>query len=326
MTELRPVWRPLTLDDAEAAAGLQAAAEAVDDMGESYSPQDFREELSASGVDLERGTVGAFADGQMVALGVLLARTAADPVHEMHLWGVVHPEFRGRGLGTWLLEWAQQSAPEISRLRFPGAPLDLRAPVHEKLPDHGALLESFGYQADHYDFGMLRRITPRDARDEPALPEGFALVEFGPDVAEEFRLAHNEGFVPDHPGSTVATPDVFAERTGSSSFRADLSFGLRDPASGTLGGYVLCYYYEADTASTGLRDLHFNYIGTRREFRGRGVAGALIATAVHAAAKQGFDTASLGVLAKNPTGALRLYRRLGFEVRRTFVTYIKRDL
>ena len=152
---------------------------------------------------------------------------------------------------------------------------------------------------------------------------GVVPTTLDAEVAEEFRVTHNEAFVPDHPGSTFVPPEVFAERTGGVAFRADLTFGLRHDDSGALAGYVLCYSYDADTQATGLRDVYINYLCTRREFRGRGLAGALIGTVVHEAAGQGFDTVSLGVLADNPTGALSVYRRTGFEPRRTFITYTK---
>lgn len=323
MIDPSPVWRVLTVADADAAAELRVAGEAVDDMGESYSAEEFVEDLSASAIDPKHGVVGAFAEGRMVAMGVLHARTAADPVHEMFFWGTVHPEFRGRGIGAGLMAWADEAAPQISELRFPGAPLKVLAPAYDKMPDHLALLESHGYRPERYEFGMLRRISPDEREQAPALPEGFTLVPFGPGVAEEFRVAHNEAFVPDHPGSTFVPPEVFAERTGGSSFRADLTFGLRHNDSGALAGYAMCHYYDADTKATGLRDVYINYLGTRREFRGRGVGGALIGTVVHEAAKQDFDTVSLGVLADNPSGALSVYQKAGFEARRTFITYAK---
>lgn len=323
MTDPSLVWRVLTVEDAEAAAELRQASEAVDDMGESYSAEDFVDDLSSSGIDAERGIVGAFVDGRLAAMALLHARTAAEPVHEMFLWGTVRPEFRGRGIGAGILAWADRTAPEISELRFPGAPVRLQAPAFDKMPDHLALLEAHGYAAEHYEFGMLRRISPDEADRDPVLPAGFALVAFGPEVAEEFRVTHNEAFVPDYPGATFVPPQVFAERIGSAAFRADLTFGLRHTESGALGGYALCYYYDADTVATGLRDVYINYLGTRREFRGRGVAGALIGAVVHTAAGLGFDTASLGVLADHPTGALSVYQGAGFETQRTFVTYVK---
>jgi mycothiol synthase len=72
---------------------------------------------------------------------------------------------------------------------------------------------------------------------------------------------------------------------------------------------------------TGLRDAYISYVGTRREHRRRGVGSGLLSAVLHAAAKDGMDTASLGVQADNPSGALGAYKHAGFEVRRTFVVY-----
>jgi ribosomal protein S18 acetylase RimI-like enzyme len=57
-----------------------------------------------------------------------------------------------------------------------------------------------------------------------------------------------------------------------------------------------------------------NSVGTRRAWRGRGVATALLQEVLHAAAgaEDGLERAILGVDAENPTGALRVYRALGF--------------
>ena len=41
------------------------------------------------------------------------------------------------------------------------------------------------------------------------------------------------------------------------------------------------------------------------------------------AREAGFDTASLGVDSQNPTGALGIYERTGFTVRRTWINYAR---
>ena len=57
-----------------------------------------------------------------------------------------------------------------------------------------------------------------------------------------------------------------------------------------------------------------NTVGTRRAWRGKGVASWLMTESLRriAAADDGFERAILGVDAENPTGALSVYRRLGF--------------
>jgi GNAT superfamily N-acetyltransferase len=54
-------------------------------------------------------------------------------------------------------------------------------------------------------------------------------------------------------------------------------------------------------------------IFTRRPWRGRGVAGALIVRNLRLLRERGMTEAALGVDAENPSGALRLYERFGFR-------------
>ena len=50
----------------------------------------------------------------------------------------------------------------------------------------------------------------------------------------------------------------------------------------------------------------------RREFRGRGIAQALLADAMRRFAAAGMEVASLDVDSENPTGALALYVKMGY--------------
>ena len=77
---------------------------------------------------------------------------------------------------------------------------------------------------------------------------------------------------------------------------------------------MLCAAYPQDW-ETVPREAWVNTVGTRRAWRGRGVAPWLLTESLErvAASDTGFERAILGVDSDNPTGALRLYRRLGFE-------------
>ena len=316
MRLMEPEWRTLTRDDAEALAELSAAAEAVDKIDDHYGAEDFAEDLESHANDPVDGSRGGFVDGRLVVAGMLHARTAADPAHSMFFWGLVHPEFRRRGLGKALTEWALGAGARITERRFPGAPGELLAPVADSLPGNAALFQACGFAADRYEFGMTMPLAGREAA-KARVPEGFTLLNYEDALAEEFRETHNIAFVPDHPGSTVQTVESWPHVAdpSSPSFRQDFSFGLRDNGNGLLAGYLFARYFEADTAATGRRDLYLNYIGTRREYRGRGIASTLIDTAADGAAAAGFDSVSLHVYADNPSGALGVYERAGFIVR-----------
>ena len=62
-------------------------------------------------------------------------------------------------------------------------------------------------------------------------------------------------------------------------------------------------------------------ISTRRDRRGQGIASALIAASLRQLAEAGFDEAALGVDLDNPTGALAVYERLGYQVVQRHTSY-----
>jgi ribosomal protein S18 acetylase RimI-like enzyme len=62
-------------------------------------------------------------------------------------------------------------------------------------------------------------------------------------------------------------------------------------------------------------------VATPRDWRGRGVASALIAHVVEKYRAAGLTHAGLYVDSANPTGAVSVYERLGFTVVRRSVTY-----
>jgi len=64
-------------------------------------------------------------------------------------------------------------------------------------------------------------------------------------------------------------------------------------------------------------------VAVRREWRNRGLASALIARALRAVRDKGASEAALGVDSSNPSGALRLYEKLGYHVQTRYARYRK---
>jgi ribosomal protein S18 acetylase RimI-like enzyme len=102
---------------------------------------------------------------------------------------------------------------------------------------------------------------------------------------------------------------------GSKNFRPDISWVLVDDAvPGVVVGYVQSNEFEAYQAMTGRREAYLAKIGVRREYRGRGLATALLGHALRAYRDAGYQESSLDVDTNNPTGAFGLYERVGYEV------------
>jgi ribosomal protein S18 acetylase RimI-like enzyme len=60
---------------------------------------------------------------------------------------------------------------------------------------------------------------------------------------------------------------------------------------------------------------------TRRAWRRRGLARALIVRSLHLLRERGLDVAALGVDADNPSGAFGLYESVGFHTTERFTSW-----
>ncbi|MEV6967676.1 GNAT family N-acetyltransferase [Hamadaea sp. NPDC051192] len=318
-------WTQLTDQDAAAWALLCARAEEVDKTGEHYDAEDLAEELADPLVSLELGSLAAWDGDVMVASAVLRNRATANPVNRVYFDGVVHPQYRRQGLGRRLTEWAIETTPVVSRSRFPDAPMELHVQAHEANTVKAGLLAASGFVPQRWFFSMQRSLSGE--LPAPVLPEGVRVEGF--DHARHDLAAlrvRNESFA-DHWGSSPQDEESWKQwYTGTRAFVPELSYVALAGSPGAddeMVAFLLTAFFEADEVATGRREAWISTIGTLRAYRRRGLASALIATCLHAAAEQGYDQAALGVDAANPTGALGVYEAAGFAVDRKHVAYVR---
>src|SRR5690606_7772258 len=131
-------------------------------------------------------------DETLVAFGQLRVspELTADGDARADLTGGVHPEHRGRGIGTELLGRMEERALTLAAERHPGAPILLRASGGKEGSDAWPLLTDLGYAPARY-FTDMRRPLPGEAIAAPSDPR---LRPFTPDLSEAVRLAHNDAF------------------------------------------------------------------------------------------------------------------------------------
>mgnify|MGYP001191871172 CR=1 FL=1 len=299
-------------------ARLITAIQDADGSDYYVSEQDLGEEFDHPDLDFARGSIAIWDAGAMVGYNVIACRSAADPVHNMRQEGGVHPAYRGRGLGSELLDWAEQAAVPLHEERFGGHPLSLASWVFSQNAGAMARHEERGYRAVRWFRTMTRDLSA--PIPEAVIPAGVQVSGYTPDQAAAALLVRNESFR-DHWGSTEVTEQNWAHSLAQDAFRPRFSF-LAYEGTDPLG---LLTSYESDAyhAKKGRRDLYIGIVGTRAAGRKRGIATALLVTAMSAAHAQGYDSTSLTVDADSLTGALGLYEHVGFTADTTWITYQK---
>ncbi|MDF1595432.1 MAG: GNAT family N-acetyltransferase [Acidimicrobiia bacterium] len=234
-----------------------------------------------------------------------------------HMCKVV-PEWRNRGIGTAMLRWAQDRLSERAATHRTDKLKAYRTDVDEQASGGAALLEEAGYRAIQHGATLVR--PNLDGIPEAILPADLTIR---PVTAEQLRTiweADVEAFR-DHWG--------FSEPT-EKDWQTFLDFPYRDESlwkvawdGDRVAGQVRSFINEVDNRENNRRRGWTEFISTAREWRGRGVATALICASLRQLAERGMEEAALGVHVENPHGAYRLYQSLGFEVVSFGTTYEK---
>ena len=310
--------RPLAPGDASDWAALLTAIQRADESDEYASEQDLQEDFRNPNQDFARGSIAIYDDRTMVGYGVLTCRSVADPVDKMRYGGGVHPSYRGRGLGGELLDWAEKAAILLHNDRFPGHSLSLSSGCLSRNAAAVALHEQHRYPPVRWFHSMVRDLSA--AIPAAAIPAGVEIRGYTPEMAEDALLVRNKSFR-DHWESTETSAQSWAHSLASTAFRPGLSF-LAYQGSEPLG-MLISREHDAYRGAIRRRDLYIALVGTRAAGRKRGIATALLVTAMSAARDHGYDQASLGVDADSLTGAVRLYQHVGFTVALTWTVFRK---
>lgn len=316
-------WRPAAVSDVPAWAALVARTAAVETPVWYEREADLQEYLASRKNPAATHTVLGFdGDGVLRAYARISKNPDGDKAHG---FGCVDPAWQRRGIGTALLAWLERctrgrfaadatkaasgrghddavgEAPPIPRLRIGTE----QQHVHQ-----ARLLERGGYTVVRYFNEMHRSL------DQPlpraTLSAGLVLASLVPDLHERVRLAHNASFQ-DHWGSEPRDEESWAFTVSNPQARPDLSAVVVDGATGDVAGYQLASHDPDVALQRGFREGYTELLGVRREYRGRGIAQALLADAMRRFAAAGMDVASLDVDSENPTGALALYTKLGYR-------------
>lgn len=306
---------PSPADDA-AWATLLRDIELVDRRGEIHERADLADEWAS--VWSHPATDSTFVwDGRdLVAFGWLKTVPDQRGGARIECWGGVHPMHRRRGIGRALLAWQVKRAAEVAgELGTTPARIGLEAGGAQR--DLLNLAERVGFEVERQFLELAR--TMADPVVPVAAPAGLSLRAWSEELDEPARLTHLEAFV-DHWGMEPRTRDQWRQwYTGHRAFRPELSRLALERTTGDVAGVVLASVYPSDW-EVGPREAWILTVATQPAWRRRGVAAWLLTglLEVMAAAPERFERALLGVDSANHTGALHLYRSLGFtELRRT---------
>lgn len=285
------VERPLALTDARAVVEVMAAQEAHDVGHVEIEEADIVADWQRPSYDVGAHTVGVLDGDRLVAYAELMGGDRGD--------AAVHPDHRGRGIGTALARWMQDRAREA------GVP-EIGMPV-PRGSDGDRLLAALGYHVRWESWEL--QLPDGAAIPERPLPSGYALREATSGDHETCWQVVEDAFLEWSDRDRTPFEDFVAVVVGRPGFAP---WNLRVVTS--PGGEVVGVIH---VVLTGDAEGYVPRLATRRDHRGRGLAQAMLVDAFAAAREHGATRSGLSTDSR--TGALGLYEKVGMQVSATWV-------
>lgn len=308
--------RALRRDDAPTVTALVNQC-FMDEVGAAVTDEtDVLNEWGTPGLDMENDTRAIIApDGSLVA--VAESWNITTPRVRPYLFARVHRDHRNRGLGSYLLRWAEERARSFIPEVPPEARVVLRCGTFNTVSDAQALFDAAGYKHVRVFYRML--IAMDAAPPAPVWPDGITVRTLqltDSELHAAFEVSQDT--FRDHWGHLPISYDTWLHWVQDNP-DVDPSLWFLAMDGDTIAGYCFCLPKMPEDPGLGWVE----ELGVRRAYRRRGLGQALLQHAFGEFWRRGTRKVGLGVDATSLTNATRLYERVGMHVSRESWQYEK---
>ena len=254
----------------------------------------------------------ALVDDRIVACSVFEQADTTAGRRDYRSYGHVDPDWRRRGIGTAMAGWNEDRLLRIvAEQQHPGGAA-LTTWIEEADVGATALATSAGYTRTRVGFHMVR--PDMDGIDVPPLPDGLEVRPVTRDDLPRIWDGMIEAFR-DHHGGHDGSEAAFRRWSEDPILETELLVIALD--GNEIAGGVQGWVDPEENAANGYLRGWTDPVFTRRPWRRRGLAYALLGRALAGVRARGMTSAQLGVDSENPHQALTLYERHRFQTVRT---------
>lgn len=290
-------------------AALIAACKAADSVERSTSVEDIaRTYRHLENCDPQTDMLFAEVDGQVIAYGRLWWADEADGTLLYLPFGFLHPDWRGKGIGSAMWDAAENRARQIAAAHNKETPKFFQAEPFTTEKALVALLESRGYQPVRYETHMVRDLS--QPFPEAPMPPGLEVRPVKPEHVRPIFDASNEAFR-DHWGARDESEEEYQSALEDPNFRPELWKVAW--AGDQIASVIHNFIDEKENAEYNRRRGYTEGICTRRPWRKMGLARSLLVQSMKMFKEMGMTETALSVDSQNLSGAFRLYEGVGYR-------------
>jgi len=228
-------------------------------------------------------------------------------------------KWRGRGIREELFMYNERHIRRIAKRDVREGASFFQLWANDSDNNWKSIIEKNGYRPAQHELEMVRSL---DEIPEMPLPAGFEIRPVRPEHYSRIWEADKEASRLDW--------DFSENRWDDDHFKAFMKTSVFQPAlwqvawnGETLAGMVLNYIVEDENRQLGKKRGHTEHVFVREQYRGGGLARALLASSFKVLKDRGMDEAVLGMEVENPHDPMRLYEGMGFSVAKHYTVYQK---
>lgn len=224
-------------------------------------------------------------------------------------FGMLLPEYWGRGIASLMLQYAEEKCREIAADMPVEVEKRYRVWKKKRAARFVKFLEDNGYQIERY-FNCMKRPIDLPLGEHP-LPPGLEIRPVEPAHYRKIWDANWEAFK-DHWGYTPPTEEMYQVSLTDRYFQPHLWKVAWE--GDQVCGMVHNFLDEEENRMYDRQRGYTEEISVCRPWRGKGLAKALIAESIRMFREMGMDHTWLSVDSQNTSGAHRLYEALGYAI------------
>ena len=292
----------------------------VDQLEIETSVNELQQEFTEPDFDLMQDLqLWCDSENNLIGFGQLrISPSNQSDENSSYLWFRVHPTARNSDIESQIVAWGLRRVQELGKERQTRT--KLCTVVRDSEPDRSTFLQRNGFVAERVFYRMERSLLQSSFK--PQLLAGFTLRQIeGEHEAEAWVEMFNQTFI-DHWDFHPMTIEQWHHYGKDPNYRPENDLVAVD-RTGTLAAFCYCEIRQEQNDRTGRSEGWVNVLGTRRGFRGLGLGRAMLLAGLDQLKQSGAETAFLGVDSENPSGALQLYKSVGFSQRDSTTTFAK---
>ncbi len=275
--------------------------------------------LAQTGFDPKQHYFIAEYENNPVGIMTFYINKEIDGPYIFRKWMIIHPEWINTELPSEMFDLTEQIIKEAAKQLPAGEKAIYRNGYQDREEWRKELLESKGYTTIRYFYEMGRPTnTPIP---EKSLPNGLEIKPVDTKEKELTVIKASDKAFEDHFEHIPITDEKIKAWMEQSEYNPSLWKVAWD--GDKVVGSVMNFINEPENKNMNRKRGYTEDISCLREYRGKGVASALIAESIKMFRDMGMDEVTLYVDTENPSGALGLYESFGYQTKNKMVAMAK---